>query len=202
MKSSKRKVSGGPPNSTPARSKDFPPYIAFQRLDSLFRTPPDSPSPKGKQKAEPHKNIPVVVLAFDEAHTTTQRQQAAGAEWSVFNELRHALRRLHGLPLFSLFLSTTGKISQFTSAIDEDLSKRVVEGKLVIIQPFTDLGFDPLANVIDLDGSWDLERLTDDSQICSLGRPLCVPPSCLSFLVDTYETTIDSQRSIWKAQKA
>jgi len=100
------------------------------------------------------------------------RQQAAGEEWTVFNELRHALWRLHSLPLFSLFLSTTGKISQFTSAIDEDLSKRVVEGKLVIIQPYTDLGFDPLANVIDLDGSWDLDRLTDDSQMCSQGRPL------------------------------
>jgi hypothetical protein len=167
-------VSGGPPNSTPARSNHFPPYIAFQRLDLLLRTPPDSPSAKGKRKAEPQKSTPLVILAFDEAHTTTQRQQAAGEEWSVFNELRHALRRLHSLPLFSLFLSTTGKISQFTSAIDEDLSKRVVEGTLVIIQPHTDLGFDPLANIIDLEGSWDLDRLTDDSQICSLGRPLCV----------------------------
>jgi hypothetical protein len=48
----------------------------------------------------------------------------------------------------------------------------VVEGQLVIIQPYTDLGFDPLVNIIALDGL--LERLTDDSQICSLGRPLCV----------------------------
>lgn len=175
----KRNVSDGPPNSTPARSKDFPPYIAFQQLDSFLRSahsesPSGSPSVKGKQKAEPYKSIPLVILAFDEAHTTTQRQQDAGEEWSVFNELCHALRRPHSLPLFSLFLSTTGKISQFTSAIDEDLSKRVVEGQLVIIQPYTDLGFDPLANIIALDGSWDLERLTDDSQICSLGRPLCV----------------------------
>jgi hypothetical protein len=100
------------------------------------------------------------------------------------------LRRLHSLPLFSLFLSTTGKISQFTSAVEEDLSKRVVEGKLVIIQPYTDLGFDPLANIIDLDGSWDLDRLTDDSQICSLGRPLCVS-SCLSFLVVIYLWSYD-----------
>jgi hypothetical protein len=174
-----RKVSHGPPNTTPARSKDFPPYIAFQQLDSFLRSahsesPSGSPSVKGKQKAEPYKSIPLIILAFDEAHTTTQRQQDAGEEWSVFNELRHALRRLHSLPLFSLFLSTTGKISQFTSAIDEDLSKRVVEGQLVIIQPYTDLGFDPLANIIALDGLWDLERLTDDSQICSLGRPLCV----------------------------
>ena len=107
-------------------------------------------------------------------HTTTQRHQAAGEEWSVFNELRHALRRLHGLPLFSLFLSTTGKISQFTSAIEEDLSKRVVEGTLIVIQPYTDLGFDPLARIIAADGSWNLERLTEDSQTCSQGRPLYV----------------------------
>ena len=67
----KRKVSGGPPNSTPARSKDFPPYIAFQRLDLLLRTPLDSPLATGKRKAEPLKNIPLVILAFDEGHTTT-----------------------------------------------------------------------------------------------------------------------------------
>jgi hypothetical protein len=119
-------------------------------------------------------NVPLVVLVFDEAHTTTQRHQAAGEEWSIFSELRHALRRLHGQPLFSLFLSTTGKISQFTSAMEEDLSARVVEGTLIVIQPYTDLGFDHLARVISLDGSWTLERLTELCHMCSLGRPLCV----------------------------
>ena len=64
----------------------------------------------------------------------------------------------------------TGKISQFTSAIEVDLSKRVVEGKLVIIQPYTDLGFDPLARVIAADGSWNLEWLTEDFQTCSFLR--------------------------------
>jgi hypothetical protein len=75
-----------------------------------LRRPVLSERVQGKQKAEPHNSVPVVVLAFDEAHTTTQRHQASSEEWSVFDELRHALRRLHGLPLFSLFLSTTGKI--------------------------------------------------------------------------------------------
>jgi hypothetical protein len=93
---------------------------------------------------------------FNKAHTTTKQHQVAGKDWSVFNELRHTLRRLHGLPLFSLFLSTTGKISQFTSAIEEDLSKRVVKGKLIVIQPYTDLGFDPLACIIAADGLWNL----------------------------------------------
>jgi hypothetical protein len=58
----------------------------------------------------------------------------------------------------------------------------VVEGKLVIIQPYTDLGFDPLVKVVAVDGSWDLERLTDDSQICSL----CAYPPCLSFIPHTH----------------
>ena len=154
---------------------------------------------KSKQKAKLHKNVPLVVLAFDEAHTTTERQHAAGEEWSVFNELRHALRRLHSLPLFSLFLSTTGKISQFTSAIEEDLSKRVVEGKLVVIQPYTDLGFDPLARVIAADGSWNLERLTEDLQTCSQGQPLYVSPR-LSFPVVIYEVMVDSQPGILEAR--
>jgi hypothetical protein len=96
-------------------------------------------------------------------------------EWSVFDELRHALRRLHGLSLFALFLSTTGKFSEFTSStMGEDLSKRVAEAKLDIIEPFTDLGFDPLARLIAADGSWNLEQLTGDSQMCRHGRPLYV----------------------------
>jgi hypothetical protein len=190
--SSKRAVSNNQLDSTPTRSQDFPPYITFEELVLFLQSSHDgSPSPgpiaaraQGKQKAEPHHSVPLVVLAFDEAHTTTQRRQAAGEEWSIFNELRHALWRLHSLPLFSLFLSTTGKISQFTSAIEEDLSKRVVEGTLVVIEPYTDLGFDPLACIIAPDGSWDLERLTEDSQTCSQGRPLYV--SLLSVIPCSY----------------
>jgi len=182
-------------------------YVAFQRLvehlESLHDTSPLRCSvgvrARGKQKAEPNENIPLVVLAFDEAHTTTKRQEENGEEWSVFNELRHVLRRLRDLPLFTLFLSTTSKISQFTSAVGDDLSKRIVDGDLVVIPPYTDLGFDPLASKIAVDGEWDLERLTSDDHISSMGRPLCVsllPPS----VVVIYEIMIDSQPGIWKAR--
>ena len=44
----------------------------------------------------------------------------------------------------------------------------MIEGKMDIIHPYT-LGLTHLANVIESDGPWDLDRLTDDSQICSLG---------------------------------
>jgi hypothetical protein len=136
-------------------------------------TPTQSKAP-GKSK-KPH-DIPLVILAADEAHTLTEIRHSAKGSWSIFNELRHALRGLHNHSLFSLFLSTTDKISQFTSML-EDLSARVILGVLIIIQPFTDLGFDPLARIISPDGTWNLEQLTGDEYICRLGRPLCVKSS-------------------------
>jgi len=118
--SSKLTESYNPQHFTPTQSKDFPPYMTYEGLASFLQSlHGKSPSPslseleQGKQKVEPHNHVLLVVLAFDEAHTTTQQHQATGEEWSVFNELHHTL----WLPLFSLFLSTTGKISQFTSAI-------------------------------------------------------------------------------------
>jgi hypothetical protein len=58
--------------------------------------------------------------------------------------------------------------------MEEDLSKRVVDGTLAVIQPYTNLGFDPLAYKIAIDGSWDLEKLTTDAHISRMGRPLYV----------------------------
>jgi hypothetical protein len=130
---------------------------------------------------KPH-DIPLVILAADEAHTLIELHQTANGSWSIFNELTDALRGLHNLSLFSLFLSTTGRISQFTSSVQEDRSAIIVLSKLVTVQPFTDLGFDLLARIISLDGTWHLERLTEDEYICRLGRPLCVNSFWLSSL--------------------
>lgn len=148
---------------------DSPLYSAFKALDDLLQ----DQWLQEQKTVKPQESPRLVVLAFDEAHTLTERQPTStGDDWSIFNELRRVLRALNGLPLFSLFLSTTGKVSQFASAAGEDLSMRVVKGDLRIIEPYTDLGFDHLAHKISLDGSWTLERLTEDDQICSLGRPL------------------------------
>jgi hypothetical protein len=95
-------------------------------------------------------------------------------EWSMFDELRHALRTVQNLPVFTLFLSTMGKISQFTSATTEDHAARIIAGELTLIPPFTDLGFDHLAKIISLGGEWNLEKLTADPYISLLGRPLFV----------------------------
>ncbi len=71
-------------------------------------------------------------------------------------------------------MSTTGKISQFTSAPTEDFSLRILSGELFLIQPFTDVGFDTLARKISLDEHWDLEDLANNSHTVYLGRPLYV----------------------------
>ena len=115
-------------------------------------------------------DYPLIILAFDEAHTLTNREET-GYITSNFSVLRHVFRALYRFPLFALFLSTTGKISQFTSP-DEDTSKRIMIRDLILIQPFTDLGFDMLAKRVALDGHWNLERVTADSHIVYLARPL------------------------------
>ena len=117
--------------------------------------------------------IPLVVLALDEAHVLTDIQAAGDGEtWSAFSEFRRALRALNDYRLFSLFLSTTGKINQFTSAAGEDLSNRVQEGHLTLIDPFTDLGFDQIARKIAGDGSWTLDDVAADAYMVCLGRPM------------------------------
>jgi len=123
---------------------------------------------KRKSKAAKEPDYPLVVLVFDEAHTLTDREEIG---WSNFSVLRHVLRALYRFPLFTLFLSTTGKISRFTSP-NEDTSRRIIVGDLILIQPFTELGFDTLAKKVSLDGLYDLEHVTDDSHIVYLGRPL------------------------------
>jgi hypothetical protein len=92
-------------------------------------------------------------------------------------KLRHVLRGLHRFSLFSLFLSTTGKISQFTSAPEEDVSKRILAGELFLIQPFTDLGFDMLAEKVSV-ADLRLKTFICDLHIVHIGRPLYVLPSC------------------------
>ena len=127
----------------------------------LSGEPQDSPTlPRFKsrqKKTSGHAkgDGPLIILAFDEAHTLTERKNTHSTQWSHFSELQHALRTLHRFSCFSLFMSMTGKISQFTSAPTEDFSLRILSGDLFLIQPFTDVGFDTLARKIALDECWD-----------------------------------------------
>ncbi|KAF8323573.1 hypothetical protein F5887DRAFT_1208074 [Amanita rubescens] len=163
----------GPGYASPQTSEDaldysfFPAASCHKLVESLKAHSSSSPV---KEKAT-EDDYPLVILAFDEAHTLTNRNETGYATWSNLSVLRHVFRALDHFPLFALFLSTTGKISQFISPGD-DTSKRIILGELTLIQPFTDLGFDTLAKQVALDGNWDLERVTADSHIVYMGRPL------------------------------
>lgn len=100
----------------------------------------------------------------------SNREETGPTTWSNFTVLRHVLLALYCFPLFTLFLATTGKPSQFT-LLDEDASKRLIIGDLTLIQPFTDLGFDTLAKPVTLDGRWSLERITADLHIIYMACP-------------------------------
>jgi hypothetical protein len=147
------------PRHSPTRTSD---RIAAKNKKTQRELPP--PSKVGD---------PVVVLAFDEAHTLIDPKKVDAIHpWSAFSLLRRTLRSLNEYRLFSLFLSTTGKMTQFSSAAGEDSSTRVQIGQLHLIMPFTDLGFDQLAAKISLDGSLTLEDVATIDHMVSLGRPM------------------------------
>ncbi|KIY53560.1 hypothetical protein FISHEDRAFT_68775 [Fistulina hepatica ATCC 64428] len=113
---------------------------------------------------EPDESIPFVILAFDEAHTLTSDVQEA--------------ENLDYFRIFSVFLSTTAKITQFSDEIYRpakfNRSTRVRSGRVRLIPAFTTLEWDNLAQplpanaisegVLCKDIGFDYEVL--------LGRPL------------------------------
>ena len=115
---------------------------------------------------------PTLFLAFDEAHTISETITTNGVQWSQFSALRRALRAIRLFPVWSLFLSTTGKLEQFAPAPVLDDSNRIVEGRLIFLTPFSALGFDLLADVLSCDGSYPLDYVSSLIYILSLGRPL------------------------------
>jgi hypothetical protein len=88
--------------------------------------------------------------------------------WSRFSELRRALRVIHSFPCFSFFLSTTGKVQQFTP---DAISTLLQEGLLSLIPPFCELGFNQLAERA-IGGKATLEYVSSLSFMAKLGRPL------------------------------
>ena len=85
--------------------------------------------------------------------TLTNQEENDNTTWSNFSVLRHVLQALCHFPLFTLFLSSMGKILQFTSQVQDTL-KRIANHDLTLIKPFMDLGFDTLTKQVDLGGGW------------------------------------------------
>ncbi|VDC02248.1 unnamed protein product [Peniophora sp. CBMAI 1063] len=130
------------------------------------------------KKAEPatkRSERPSIVLAFDEANTLTRTRADTDETTSAsspFAFLRRALREI-GAGVFTVFLSTTGKITQFNPPRELDPSNRVSSGALATAPPFTALGWDQLARQIQgpSEGGIDFENIGFDYQVY-LGRPM------------------------------
>jgi hypothetical protein len=179
--SSERK--GTPKHANP----EFPPIKEFVQLERAIRhmedTAPESPTGQMHMKTrsatkEPERTTfeddPLVILEFDEAHTMTERPSDPESDWTNFSELRRALRYLQTLSLFSLFLSTTGKINQFVPSPQNEFSSRIIRRLLRLFQPFTDLGFDQLSQKVSIDGRLTIDDITSDDFIAHFGRPMYV----------------------------
>jgi hypothetical protein len=171
-------VRSKPPNDRPihnsptGRNKtvDFAVAKACDELVAVLRGERQgSPSPGAIAEEGP-----CILLPFDEAHTMTLEKMVKDSQmyWSNWTELRHVLRNLYDSSVFSIVMSTTGKISLFTPAPGDDYSRRVYLRELVLIQPFTLVGFDALAKRVSLKGNWSLEKVASDAHIVRLGRPM------------------------------
>ncbi|KAH9919507.1 uncharacterized protein B0H18DRAFT_937176 [Fomitopsis serialis] len=132
---------------------------------------------------------PLVTLAFEESHTLTDQmgdgerlgsgnlnvdEHAFARTWSIFGELRRALRGLNGLSIFALFTSTTGKIANLVPSRMKDPSARVMEGKYHAVLPFTGVGLDQLAtnHKLSLKKGFALSYVASGQWMAYLGRPL------------------------------
>ncbi|KDQ58385.1 hypothetical protein JAAARDRAFT_154830 [Jaapia argillacea MUCL 33604] len=137
---------------------------AFQRLVAVLRKSGHRESPR----------LPLVILAFDEAHTLSVPQTDRFSQWTSFAELQSALRSIERKPVFSLFLSRTasGKTSKLTPSQDVDNANRIITGELRSIPIYTLTGYDQLAPTLDLSNPKTLDEVVADSWICHYGRPL------------------------------
>jgi hypothetical protein len=112
----------------------------------------------------------MVILAFDEAHVLAEEVEADNT-WSQFSEFRRVLRSIRSYPIFSLFLSTTGRVHAFTPSPRDDLSGRLMVQNLALFPPFTELGFDQLVEKIH-EGKVNIDQVVKYSFMCMFGRPL------------------------------
>jgi hypothetical protein len=173
----------------PDKSEEFKQMIsadavALARIIQAPADPSHTHNTRGAQAAQksPVYEFPVIFLEFDEAHPLVAKC-VNEKKHSHFSELRRALRMLHKTPVFSLFLSTTGQISQFNPRRAVDPSARVIEGNLQLIPPYSNLGFDQAMKGHEVaDGKVDIDEVTSLEFMSQLGRPL--------YVIMVYETCV------------
>jgi hypothetical protein len=114
---------------------------------------------------------PLVILSFDESHTLTDTPKYS--TWTVFSELRRVLNKINYLPIFSLFLSTAGKVLSYSPVKQSNPSRRAMPLDLPPLQPISEISFDALAYPA-MEDDVMLSRVVQTDWISHLGRPLYV----------------------------
>jgi len=116
--------------------------------------------------------LPDVFIMFDEAHSLMEPFTTTDTRCHFF-ALRRVLQTLYEVPMFTFFLSTNGKISQFAPPRHFDASYRMNERKLDTPRPFILLGFDQLMKSRKIfDRYKTLGDVTSLDCIAHMGRPL------------------------------
>lgn len=88
---------------------------------------------------------PLIILAYDEAHVLSfPKNEKELRAPTAYSQHRRVIRGLRKLPIFALFLSTTGKIQDLTPPPKIDSSDRLFKLILRLPTPFTALGFDQM----------------------------------------------------------
>ncbi|KAF8494140.1 hypothetical protein F5888DRAFT_1848288 [Russula emetica] len=112
---------------------------------------------------------PLVVFAFDEADALTENPP--NKDWNLFSDLRRVLRQIDEFPIFSLFLSTTGRFDKFSPEIRSDPSARAREPDNRPLDPISEISFDDIAYPA-LKGTITIDKVVTIDWISHFGRPL------------------------------
>ena len=118
-------------------------------------------------------------IVFDEAHTLADSYDED--KESRFVVLRRVLGALSTSPLFSFFLSTAGKVTQFGQPRGQDESDRINRGEFVAPRPYVAVGFDQLSYLHKFRQGQTIQDVTSLRFISHLGRPLYVASCYVCF---------------------
>ena len=133
----------------------------------------ESPDVSPHDHTAPTESRPHVVICWDESHSLID--PVAGEAWTIFSELRRALRTIKESSIISVFLSTAGKFHSFSPSPEYDPSMRLMTRKLKMLPPITEVSFDLFAEKVDcIKEEWTLQRIASTHQIVHL--ELCESP--------------------------
>ncbi|KAI0291191.1 hypothetical protein B0F90DRAFT_1824119 [Multifurca ochricompacta] len=118
-----------------------------------------------------YKEQPFIIFAFDDSRELTHLERDRG--WSIFLQLRAALREVSNFGIFTLFLSAVDSVRfSWEHPLDRHPSNRLVQYAPERLPPITDAAPFDLFEFEAEEGIVTLSTVTEDRWICHLGRPL------------------------------